>query len=38
MRHNSGELAAVREWLEEFAGEMFGPLPRWDRRGKAATY
>jgi SRSO17 transposase len=33
-----GELAAVRERLEEFAAEMFAPLSRSDQRGKGATY
>jgi SRSO17 transposase len=33
-----GELAAVRERLEEFAAEMFAPLRRSDQRDKGATY
>src|SRR5947209_1826435 len=33
-----GELAAVRERLEEFAAEMFAPLARRDQRDKGATY
>src|SRR5215218_7546671 len=38
MRHDSGELAAVRGRLEEFAAEMFAPLARRDQRDKGATY
>jgi SRSO17 transposase len=34
----SGELAAVRWRLEEFAAEMFAPLARRDQRDKGATY
>src|SRR3954469_22221888 len=33
-----GELAAVRERLEEFAAEVFAPLARRDQRDKGATY
>src|ERR671939_417986 len=33
-----GELAAVRERLEEFAAEMFAPLARRDQRDKGTTY
>jgi SRSO17 transposase len=32
------ELAAARERLEEFAGEMFAPLRRSDQRDKGQTY
>jgi hypothetical protein len=32
-----GELAAVRGRLEEFAAEMFAPLPRRDQRDKGAA-
>src|SRR5688500_18184015 len=32
------ELAAVREQLEEFAAEMFAPMPSSDQRVKGVTY
>ena len=35
---DSGELQAVRERLESFAGEVFAPLARRDQREKGATY
>ena len=35
---DAGELQAVRERLEGFAGEVFAPLARRDQREKGATY
>src|SRR3954466_14580632 len=35
---NQEKLAAVRPRLEEFAAEMFAPLPRADQRDKGQTY
>ena len=35
---DQGELRAVRERLEGFAGEVFAPLARRDQREKGATY